>query len=315
MYENLTGVQHKSAIVDVTDRCNLRCKHCFYFREEHDSREMASEEFLNGLKVLQKRHNIISMGWSGGEPLYRPDVVQKGAKLFAINQLFTNGTLSIPKIRNLMPFISLDGTQPIHDEVRGKGTYDKIMENLRTTSARTVFFLATFHKFNEMCIEEMVQELSAFGRPVVGMIAMLFTPLKKYKEIKGYRHSTTQKNLLDLSWDARDQIIQRLLALKKSYPNFLLNEEVDLEMMLSENAPEATARCNMPQRTLTLDLNLNRKLPCVLGADVDCSKCGCPFPYEQEARRRGLKPKSWNLKTQDKDLDAQIDHVQKKSPS
>lgn len=274
---------------------------------------MEANEFLEGLKILQKRHNIISMGWSGGEPLYREEVVKKGAKLFAINQLFTNGTLPIPKIRNLMPFISLDGTQPIHDEVRGKGTYAKVMDNLKTTPARTVFFLATFHQANEKCLEDMVQELASIGRPVVGMMAMLFTPLKKYKEIKGYQHSITQKERLDLTWEERDRIIDRLLVLKESYPKFLLNEDVDLEMMRSENAPEATARCNMPQRTLTLDLNLNQKIPCVLGADVDCTKCGCPFPYEQEARRRGLKPKYWRLKTQDSELDAQFDRVQKKA--
>lgn len=295
MYENLTGVQHKSAIVDVTDRCNLRCKHCFYFREEHDSREMDAEEFLDGLKILKERHNIISMGWSGGEPLYRAEVVQKGSKLFKMNQLFTNGTQLIPKIRNLITFISMDGTGPVHDEVRGKGTYDKIMENLKTTSAKTVVFLSTFHPFNENCLEEMLKEFSEIGPPVFGLFAMLFTPLKRYKEIKGYKHSTTQKTQLDLSWEDRDRIIARLIKFKKSYPKFLLNAEVVLEMMLSENAKSATSRCNMPERTLTLDLNLNRKLPCVLGADVDCTKCGCPFPYEQEARRRGLKEKDWGL--------------------
>ena len=295
MYENLTGIQHKSAIVDVTDRCNLRCKHCFYFREEHDSREMNAEEFLEDLAILQKRHNIISMGWSGGEPLYRAELVQEGAKLFKMNQLFTNGTIPIPKIRHLITFISLDGTRPVHDEVRGKGTYDKIMENLKTTTARPIVFLATYHRSKEKCLEEMVKELSEFGAPVIGLFAMLFTPLKKYKEVKGYQHTTTQKNQLDLSWGERDQIIDRLFELKKSYPRFLLNEDIVLEMMLSKNASEATSRCNMPQRTLTLDLNLNRKLPCVLGADVDCTKCGCPFPYEQEARRRDNKTRLWSV--------------------
>ncbi len=309
MYENLTGVQHKSAIVDVTDRCNLRCKHCFYFREEHDSKEMNADEFLEGLKILQKRHNIISMGWSGGEPLFRTELVQKGAKLFAINQLFTNGTLPIPKIRNLITFISMDGTRPIHDEVRGKGTYDKIMENLRTTPARTVAFLATFHRFNEHCLEDMVKELSEIGRPIVGMYAMLFTPLKKYKEINGYKHTQIQKTQLDLTWEERDQFIDRLLELRRSYPKFLLNEEAILEVMRSANAPEATSRCNMPQRTLTLDLNLNRKLPCVLGSDVDCTKCGCPFPYEQEARRRGLKGKDFALDTRGKNIDEFYDQM------
>jgi len=295
MYENLTGVQHKSAIVDVTDRCNLRCKHCFYFREEHDSREMNAEEFLEGLAILQKRHNIISMGWSGGEPLYRAEVVQEGARLFKMNQLFTNGTIPIPKIRHLITFISLDGTRPFHDGVRGKGTYDKIMENLKTTKARIIVFLSTYHRSNEGCLEEMVEELSEIGAPVFGLYAMLFTPLKGYKEVKGYQHTITQKNKLDLSWEERDQIIERLFELKESYPRFLLNEEIVLEMMLSENASEATSRCNMPQRTLTLDLNLNRKLPCVLGSDVDCTKCGCPFPYEQEARRRGNKTSLWSV--------------------
>jgi len=312
LYENLSGIQHKSAIVDVTDRCNLRCKHCFYFREEHDSREMQADEFLEGLKILQKRHNIISMGWSGGEPLYRTELVKKGAKLFGVNQLFTNGTLPIPKIRYLMTFISIDGTRPFHDEVRGKGTYDKIMENLQNIEAKTIFFLATFHRFNEKCLEDMVKELSEIGRPVTGIFAMLFSPLKKYKEIKGYKHTTTQKNI-DLSWEERDRFIDRLIELGRSYPKFLLNEEVVLEMMRSENAPEATSRCNMPQRTLTLDLNLNRKLPCILGSDVDCTKCGCPFPYEQEARRRGLKPNFFTLRTHDKKFDERIDQVQKKN--
>lgn len=54
---------------------------------------------------------------------------------------------------------------------------------------------------------------------------------------------------------------------------------------------DVTDQCNMPRRTLTLDFELNRKLPRVLGAQVDRSNCGCAFPYEQEARRRGLKSK------------------------
>ncbi|MFC1474858.1 hypothetical protein ACFLQK_02325 [bacterium] len=46
-----------------------------------------------------------------------------------------------------------------------------------------------------------------------------------------------------------------------------------------------TSNCNMPRRTLTLDLKLNRKLPCVLGRGVDCTRCGCVFPYLQQAKK------------------------------
>ena len=296
MYENLTGIEHHSAIVDVTDRCNLRCKHCFYFREEHDSLEMDAEEFLEGLKILKKRHNIISMGWSGGEPTTRPEVLTQGVKLFDMNQLFTNGTNPIPRLRRTITFISMDGTRDIHNEVRGKGTFEKVMENIKTTRAKPIIFLSTLHTNNHHCLEDMLEEFSKIGPPVIGISFMLFTPLKEYKQLKGYQHVQTQKKVLNLTWEGRDQIINRLLELRESYPRFLLNEDSVLEMMLSKNAKEAATRCNMPIRTLTLDLNLNRKLPCVLGAGVDCSMCGCPFPYEQEARRRGLKEKDMGLK-------------------
>lgn len=294
MYENLSGILHKSAIVDVTDRCNLRCKHCFYFREEHDSKEMGAEEFLDGLKILQERHNIISMGWSGGEPTLRHEVLERGMKMFRMNQLYTNGTNPIPKFRRCIPFISMDGTREYHDEVRGKGVYGKIMKNIEETKAKPIVFLSTFHRLNEHCLEDMFKEFSEIGPPVFGLHAMIFTPLKQYKEIKGYQHTITQKTTLDFTWEERDAFIDRLLELKKSYPDFMINEKPTLEMMKSDIAPIATPKCNMPQRTLTLDLNLNRKLPCVLGKDVDCTRCGCPFPYEQEARKRGFKTDMWN---------------------
>ncbi len=291
MYENLSGAQHRSAIVDVTDRCNLRCKHCFYYREEHESEEMEADEFLEGLRTLKDRHNILSMGWCGGEPLYRRDVVLEGAKMFPMNQLYTNGTLPLPVAPNLQPFVSLDGTREIHDSVRGKGTYDKIMENVTDTPLPTVIFTATFHRLNEACLEDMIGELSRITKPNVVVTIMLFAPLKEYRKVRAYKHTELQETDLDFSWEERDRFVDRLIALRQKYPNIILNPDTVLEMMKSENAHEATSRCNMPQRTLTLDLKLDRKLPCVLGAAVDCSKCGCPFPYEQEARRRGLKDK------------------------
>jgi MoaA/NifB/PqqE/SkfB family radical SAM enzyme len=301
MYENLEDVEHHSAIVDVTDRCNLRCKHCFYYREERDSEDMDRAAFLEGLRILRDRHKIQSMGWCGGEPLYRPEIVEEGVKLFPINQLFTNGTLPIPDVPGLMPFVSLDGTREVHDHVRGKGCYDRVMANVGASRAPLVMFAATFHRLNAACLEDMVAEIARITRPRVALLAMLFTPLRKYKKVKGYKHTEVQERALDFSWEERDRFLDRVISLKQEYPSHVANASVNLQMMKSENAHEAARRCNMPRRTLTLDLKLNRKLPCVLGSDVDCSKCGCPFPYEQEARRRSLKEKTflelWNTAT------------------
>ncbi len=279
--------EYHSAIVDVTDKCNLRCRHCFYYREEHDSEELDDESFLSGLEELRKRHNIMSMGWCGGEPLYRKEVVAQGLKLFPLNTIYTNGTLPIPDVDNVMIAISIDGTPEIHDRIRGKGTFNKIINNVKAFNSKGKFilFLTTIHRINFQCIEEMIELLSQI--PDTMTCIMFFTPLKKYKDVKGYKYTEEQKNFLDLTWEERDDVIYRVLKLKKRYPGKIFNPDRTLELMLSENAGMCTSRCNMPRRTLTLDLKLNRKLPCVLGRDVDCSKCGCVFPYLQQAKKEG----------------------------
>lgn len=273
----------RSAIVDVTDRCNLRCKHCFYFREEHESQEMSAGDFLSGLRSLKKKYNIMNMAWCGGEPLFRPEVLEEGCTYFPMNWLFTNGTLALPDIDNLVIFVSVDGPRRIHDDIRGQGTYDKIMHTVtHRPGNKPVIFLPTFHAFNAPCLEEMVAELTKVPNTLMGV--EFFTPLTQYDDAGTYAHIEVQRRLLELSWEERDRIIERLFALKKTYPDYIFVRDRVLELMTSRLAPMCIKKCNMSQRTLTLDLNLNRKLPCVLGKNVDCSTCGCIFPYEQQAR-------------------------------
>lgn len=279
--------EYHSAILDVTDKCNLRCRHCFYFREEHDSQDISEEEFLSELEELKNRHKIMSMGWCGGEPLYRYNVIEKGLKLFPLNTIYTNGTLPIPNVDNAMVAISIDGPPKIHNYIRGKGVYEKIMNNIKflPEHIKFVIFSSTINTINAPYIEEMIAELSQVAKSIINI--MFFTPLKNYKSISGYKYTEEQKTSLGLTFEERDKIIYKVLELKKKYPGKIFNPERTFELMLSKNAGVCTANCNMPKRTLTLDLKLNRKLPCVLGKDVDCSMCGCVFPYLQQAKKEG----------------------------
>ena len=279
MYQGQPGEIIRSAIVDVTDRCNLRCKHCFYYREEHDSQELPLDELVAGLRALRDRHGIQSMAWCGGEPLYRRDAVEAAAPLFPLNWLFTNGTLPLPDLANVTVFVSVEGPREIHDRIRGRGTYDRIMANVaRRPAGRPVVFLPTLHRLNAPYLEETVAELSKVAGACMGV--EFFTPLRSYPRIEGYPHVEIQKRDLDLTPEERD----RLLALKRSHPGFIVVRDRVLELMRSDRAPACIERCNMARRCLTLDVRLERKLPCVLGRDVDCARCGCIFPYEQQAR-------------------------------
>ena len=99
MAETATDIrQFPIAMVNITNRCTLRCNHCFVFRNANpnDPRgEMEAGTVLEKLSDLQKRHIIRAMTWMGGEPLLRPDVLEVGVTYFENNNITTNGTLDI----------------------------------------------------------------------------------------------------------------------------------------------------------------------------------------------------------------------------
>lgn len=67
MFSRREPREYHGAIVDLTDRCNPRCRDCFYYRNERESRELPGEQLLRGLETLRHRHNIRSVEWCGGE--------------------------------------------------------------------------------------------------------------------------------------------------------------------------------------------------------------------------------------------------------
>ena len=289
MHNELEPREYHGAIVDLTDRCNLSCRHCFYYRNKRDSRELPDEELLRGLETLRDRHKIRSMEWCGGEPLVRRGVFEAGAALFPHNMLYTNGTLGIPRISNVTTCVSLDGPPEIHDYIRGKGCFERIAANLANAENQTVLILCTLNRANAAHLQEFLCSVERIERPGLSLpvFLLIFTPLRRYREVEGYDHTSEQRDRLAFTWDERDRLLEEIHRMRRKFPDRILNNDLLLELMHSSNASDCIKRCNRPRVTLSLDLRLNRKLPCVLGPDVDCERCGCPFPYEREARRRG----------------------------
>ena len=103
-------------MVNITNKCTLRCKHCFVFREGNPNQprsEMDSKTMLAKLEELQKRHAIQTMVWMGGEPMLRPDVLREGVKLFTNNHVTTNGTIDLIDLTRSIYVISIDGPPEI----------------------------------------------------------------------------------------------------------------------------------------------------------------------------------------------------------
>jgi MoaA/NifB/PqqE/SkfB family radical SAM enzyme len=61
---------------DVTNSCNLRCKHCYWWPNRKPQRELSPDEWrvIAGENFVKK--GVMSISRTGGEPLLRPDVIE-----------------------------------------------------------------------------------------------------------------------------------------------------------------------------------------------------------------------------------------------
>lgn len=132
----------KEIIISLTNRCNLRCVMC-EIPQMQDNNEMSSEEIrklINDAVGL----NPNSIIFSGGEPLLRKDLFEliSFANRCRINTCLTsNGTLINEQAAKELSSsgigvvnISIDGSEDIHDSLRGKGTFGKAVKALEYLS-------------------------------------------------------------------------------------------------------------------------------------------------------------------------------------
>ncbi len=115
-------------IWNLTNRCNLYCKHCYSSANQETEGELTFEEIKRVTGDLV-REGVRFAILSGGEPLLREDIFdvaellrERGIKTY----LSTNGLLinreNVGKIKESFDYagVSLDGTPEVHDSFRGK---------------------------------------------------------------------------------------------------------------------------------------------------------------------------------------------------
>jgi len=133
-------IQH--IYIEVTNACNLKCKHCYNDSGVKLKRELTTEEIKKILDECAKL-NVLNIVLTGGEPLLRKDlfkVIEYARKKPMSVTLFTNGTLVDEKIAHklkqqgvLRILVSLDGaSERTHDAFRGvKGAFKKTINAIK----------------------------------------------------------------------------------------------------------------------------------------------------------------------------------------
>lgn len=261
--------QYPAAMVNITNKCNLRCKHCFVFRDANPTsiqNEMPAEQMLEKLSFLQKKHSIQTMLWMGGEPLLRPDVLKKGITIFPKNHITTNGTIDLIDFPGCIYVVSLDGPPGYNDAIRGKGTYEKVMRTVEKVPEKfgsKVMCQCVVTKENETLLEDLVKLLKPTR--FEGMTFSFYVP--PANDSSKLTWHTTKR---------RDKAVLEVLRLKELYPDFIWNSKRTLELTLSKNCKPVTDRCPSKQYVLPLYLDGEEFTTpfCCYGNDVDCDLCG-----------------------------------------
>lgn len=272
MVSDLRGF-YPLAMVNITNRCTLKCKHCFVFREGNPNspsknNEIPTDLMLKEIKKYKRKYGIYSMVWMGGEPLLRKDVLKSGIKLFSRNVITTNGTLPLINLKPRIKWvISLDGPEDLNDEIRGKGSFKRVITNLLNLPDNFTGDLqcqCVVTKKNQDSLEDLINFLIR-ETPIRGLTFTFYVPRK---------NDTSE--FVWKSLKARDYAVKKAYTMKKQYPTFILNNELAIELLLSQNALSITDNC--PLKKFMLPLYLGDKgfeIPfCCYGNDVNCDLCG-----------------------------------------
>jgi radical SAM protein with 4Fe4S-binding SPASM domain len=160
-----------SGSIEVTERCNLRCAHCYINQPAGDREIMARElTYQQWCSIIDQ---IVDEGcmWlllTGGEPFVRPDfldIYTYCKKKGLLITLFTNGTLITPEIADYLsdycPFsveITVYGrTKETYERVTGvPGSYERCMRGIELLLERKVPL-----KLKTMAMTLNVHELDA----------------------------------------------------------------------------------------------------------------------------------------------------------
>ena len=149
--------------IDVTARCNLRCRHCYFFEQGYDpARELSVDAWIAKLEALTRaaglrRYFAYQCSWVGGEPLLRPELIERGRRFFPYNIVVTNGLLPLPAWPDVHFFVSVDGTEEAHEAVRGvPGSYRRIKRHALRDDL-DVMVTCCVNRRNAHCVEELIR--------------------------------------------------------------------------------------------------------------------------------------------------------------
>ena len=209
-------------VLFITDKCNLRCKHCSVY----GSAGYRQRKFDDILADMRRSYAAGSrfIDLEGGEPtLWREgektinDIIDaaKSIGFFSIT-VTTNAQQDFSWIHPQSIWVSMDGVGKYHESIRGEGTFAKLEENSRRSGHKHLSVNMVVNSLNWESVDAAIEY--ACSNPAIEQISVNFhTP-----------YPGTEYLMLPV--EKKVEVIDKVLAYKKKgYP--IMNSVSGLKKM------------------------------------------------------------------------------------
>ena len=209
-------------VLFITDKCNLRCKHCSVYGRAGYRQRKFDDILADMRRSYAAGSRFIDL--EGGEPtLWREgektinDIIDaaKSIGFFSIT-VTTNAQQDFSWIHPHSIWVSMDGVGKSHESIRGEGTFAKLEENIRRSGHKHLSVNMVVNSLNWESVDAAIEY--ARSNPAIEQISVNFhTP-----------YPGTEYLMLPV--EKKVEVIDKVLAYKKKgYP--IMNSVSGLKKM------------------------------------------------------------------------------------
>ena len=261
---------------DIINVCNLHCTHCYWWLNRKENEELTVEQWKKIIDTKFKKSHVFIITLVGGEPTLRPDVIELFVKEFPKRvSIVSNGTYPLKKYKDLYFYwISVDGTQEVHDTIRGKGAYASTRKNILDyvekngdNAWKDIWISMTINSLNYKTVPDVIEEWYDYANKIGLQFHTPFT--------KG-----------DPLWlpfgPERTKVVDDIISMVDKYDDqYIINPKSQLELMKKNWGGKGTTPVDCPTwAILSVDHMGREKKPCCIGSAEKnsmapiCEDCG-----------------------------------------
>jgi len=254
--------------VDVNNVCNLHCSHCYWWlNRKNDEKDLSIADWKKIIQEKFKKQHIFVVTIK----LFCDEMPRRAC-------VVTNGTFPLKRFEGLYFYwISLDGTEEVHDSIRGKGSYSQTRKNIFD-------YIENQPKRNGKPVwKDIWITMTINTLNYSTAIALAHEWKGKVNKIGFQFHTPFTKD--DPLWlpfgKIRDNIVDDIISLKKSYPDYVANSEKQISLMKGNWGGIGTTPVQCPSWAIrSLDHMGRVKMPCCIGSANNkglkpiCEQCG-----------------------------------------